>query len=133
MSASPEDGGRPPINAKILVLGGDGAGKTSLIEALNFTAAPDESSRRNHPLKPETEVMLSTPAFTISKKVMDITRDMVVGDKEEKTEDYVWIQDIPSRVELRFWEPVNREHKEETGAKKWAKVSQRREERRAQS
>ena len=104
------------------MLGDDGVGKTSLIEALNFTAAPDESLRRNPPLNPETEVMLSTPAFTVSKKVMDITKDMVVGDKEEKTEDYVWIQDIPTEVELRFWEPVNREHKEETGAKKWAKV-----------
>ena len=66
--------------------------------------------------------MLSTPAFTISKKVMHVTKDMVVGDKEEKTDDYIWVEDLPSEVELRFWEPANKQHKEETGAKKWAKV-----------
>ncbi|GMH54429.1 hypothetical protein TrST_g2210 [Triparma strigata] len=111
----------PPTVAKVLVLGDPKVGKTSLIESLSFTGANEPN--KIEPETPETEVLLETERFVISKKTFDITKDMVVGEgatlsNPTGTEDYEWVADLPSSCELRFWEPKVKEKEKN----KWEKL-----------
>ena len=111
----------PPTVAKVLVLGDPKVGKTSLIESLSFTGANEPN--KSEPETPETEVLLETERFVISKKTFDITKDMVVGEgatlsNPTGTEDDEGVADLPSSCELRFWEPKVKEKEKN----KWEKL-----------
>ncbi|GMH79862.1 hypothetical protein TL16_g08299 [Triparma laevis f. inornata] len=119
----------PPTVAKILVLGDPSVGKTSLIESLSFTGT--DIPNQIEPLLPTTELLLETERFVISKKIFDITKDMVMGsppgiDKTltshlsnpEAIEDYEWVSSLPPSCELRFWEP----QKTQSPKNKWEKL-----------